>query len=64
VKECEEFDMSKANDFASNNKFARKFIQQGWPDLPEAYLAVACNEFHDFFFLLGWEQNETAGGTK
>ena len=51
VRECERFEMSKARDFVDNNKFARKFIQQGWPDLPEAYLAVACTEYHDFFFL-------------
>ena len=51
AKECEEFDMSKAKDFAKNNKFARDFVEQGWPKFPKHYLAVVANEFQDFIFL-------------
>ena len=51
AKECREFDMSKAKDFAKNNGFARRFIKQGWPDLPQHYLAVVANEDQDFIFL-------------
>ncbi len=46
-----EFDMSPAADFSRNNDFARQFIQMGWPDLPEAYVAVVANEYQDFYFL-------------
>jgi len=50
-RDLEEFDMSKSRDFAKNNNFARRFIKQGWPDLPAHYLAVVANENQDFIFL-------------